>query len=178
MNIGEQTPRPPVNEITNAALQQADQLIGNGEPPQKILACLVQAAETIAGDGSVSSILQLDQQGLLRNAFSPNLPADYLRAIDGLKPSPFVGTCASAAATGNMVITPDFKSDDKWAELRHLPLALGFTGAWSMPIKDDSGKVLGTFGTYFRESRTPSAEEMSGVQQLAAMAAKALTSEA
>lgn len=73
--------------------------------------------------------LVLDEEGLLRNAASPDLPLDYLNAIDRLKPDAKVGTCAAAAATGCVVITPDFRADDKWAELRHLPLSLGFVGA-------------------------------------------------
>jgi GAF domain-containing protein len=127
-----------------------------------------------AGEGAVSSILVLDLNGLLRNGASPNLPRDYLDAIDKLRPDPAVGTCAAAAATGTVVITPDFQADDKWAELRHLPLALGFIGAWSMPIQNAAGKVLGTFGTYFRDRREPSAEEVSGIQALAEVAALTL----
>ena len=162
--------------VTQKAVRQAAQLLIDGESKDKIFACLINAAETIAPAGSVSSILLLDKDGLLRNGASPNLPFDYLTAIDGLKPDPWVGTCASAAATGSVVITTDFKSDDKWGELRHLPLALGFVGAWSMPIKNKDGKVLGTFGTYFREYRKPSKEEIFGVRQLAEMSATALTS--
>jgi GAF domain-containing protein len=116
----------------------------------------------------------LDKEGLLRNGASPRLPYDYLTAIDGLKPNAKVGTCAAAAATGSVVITRDFRADDKWAELRHLPLALGFAGAWSMPIKNPDGKVLGTFGTYFRESRQPSQAEIDDIQFLATTAAKVL----
>jgi hypothetical protein len=37
--------------------------------------------------------LILDENGLLRNGASPNLPQDYLRAIDRLKPDANVGTC-------------------------------------------------------------------------------------
>jgi GAF domain-containing protein len=110
----------------------------------------------------------LDCDGFLRNGASPNLPTDYLSAIDRLKPDANVGTCAAAAATGLRVMTPDFLSDDKWAELRHLPRALGFVGAWSMPIKRADGKVLGTFGTYYRERRMPTAEEQAGIEVLAA----------
>jgi GAF domain-containing protein len=149
-------------------------MLEKGLPGHKILAHLVNAAETISGGGSVSSILVLDKDGLLRNGASPRLPYDYLTAIDGLKPHPNVGTCAAAAATGSMVITSDFRDDDKWAELRHLPLALGFTCAWSLPIKNDSGKVLGTFGTYFREKRKPSQEEIEAVDFLAHGAARVL----
>lgn len=140
-------------------------------PLAKALADLAAAGELSAGPGSVVSILLLDKDGLLRNGSSPNLPPDYLKAIDRLKPSPDLGTCAAAAATGSVVITPDFLADDKWAELRHLSLALGFAGAWSMPIKSSDGTVLGTFGTYFRERREPSPEEREVVERLAAAAA-------
>jgi hypothetical protein len=68
----------------------------------------------------------------------------------------------------------DLCADDKWAELRHLPLALGFVGAWSMPIKSPDGTVLGTFGTYFRDQRSPTPGEQRGVELLAAVAARVL----
>jgi hypothetical protein len=71
-----------------------------------------------------------------------------------------------------MVVTLDFMADDKWAELRHLPTALGFIGAWSLPIKNAEGKVLGTFGTYFREKRKPSLAEITGIEQLAKAVAR------
>jgi len=112
--------------------------------------------------------------GLLRNGASPNLPADYLDAIDRLKPNPKLGTCAAAAATGAVVVTPDFQADDKWAELRHLPMALGYVGAWSMPIKSPQGKVLGTFGTYFRKRRLPTQDERWYVERLANTAARVI----
>lgn len=147
------------------------EMLESGGKKQEILSYLASAAEAAAGPGTVASILLLDKDGLLRNGASPHLPQDYLKAIDGLKPDANVGTCAAAAATGSVVITPDFHADNKWAELRHLPLALGFVGAWSMPIKTDEGLVLGTFGTYFRENRSPSDEEMKGTAVLASAAA-------
>jgi len=123
----------------------------------------------------VSSILVLDDHGLLRNGHSPKLPDDYLAAIDRLKPNPRVGTCAAAAATASVVKTPDFLADDKWAELKHLPLALGFVGAWSMPIMSKrSGAVLGTFGTYYQDKREPTPREIEGIRRLAVVAARAL----
>lgn len=162
------------DEFIQRVVQQATQMQQDGALRHKILAHLTTAAETIAGDDSVSSILILDKNGLLRDGASPRLPNDYLAAIDGLRPDPNVGTCAAAAATGSIVITTDFQADDKWAELRHLPMALGFRGAWSMPIKDNHGKVLGTFGTYFRSTRKPSQAEINAVEQLVNVAARIL----
>lgn len=167
-------PSNKAEAIAQRTQREVNQMLQNSEPQHKILTCLVKAAELIGGSDSVSSILILDRNGLLRNGCSPHLPFDYLTAIDGLKPHPMLGTCASVAATGKIVITKDFKSDDKWAELRHLPLAIGFVSAWSAPIKTNDGKILGTFGTYFRTNREPSQQEISSVQLLADMAAKAL----
>ncbi|HET6993971.1 MAG TPA: GAF domain-containing protein [Chitinophagaceae bacterium] len=143
----------------------------SGVQQNEILNYLASAAEAAAGNGTAASILLLDENGLLRNGASPQLPEDYLLAIDGLKPDANVGTCASAAATGNVVVTPSFYADNKWAELRHLPLALGYVAAWSMPIKDNDNKVIGTFGTYFRQYRQPSSEEMKGTELLASAVA-------
>jgi GAF domain-containing protein len=161
----------PIDE----ACKRADGLISAGACRAEILSCLIDAAEHVGQPRAVSSILVLDEHGLLRNGHSPGLPNDYLAAIDRLKPHPRVGTCAAAAATGKMVVTPDFLSDDKWAELRHLPCSLGYVGAWSMPIKSPrSGAVLGTFGTYYRDRREPTPREIEAIQRLAAVAARAL----
>jgi hypothetical protein len=69
-------------------------------------------------------VLLLDSEGLLRNCASPGLPPDYLAAIDRLKPDPAVGTCAAAAATGKVVITPSLLSDAGWPEERSFVEAL------------------------------------------------------
>ena len=149
-------------------------MLAAGASRREILTRLAAAGEALAGTGAAVSILVLDDEGLLRNGASPNLPADYLRAIDRLRPDANVGTCAAAAATGEPVLTPDFFADDKWAELRHLPSSLGYVGAWSQPICSADGQVLGTFGTYFRDKRVPTADERSGVERLAAAAAHVL----
>lgn len=156
------------------ARDYVQRMLLDGATQLEVLTRLVTMGEMLAGPGSVVSILYVDQDGLLRNAASPNLPADYLKAIDRLKPNANLGTCAAAAATGCAVVTEDFGADDKWAELRHLPQSLGFTGAWSMPIKSADGKVLGTFGTYYREKRCPTETERESVARLADAAALAL----
>ena len=155
------------------ACDSAGRLAQAGAPRGEVLECLARAAEVVCGPRSTASILVLDESGLLRNGASPRLPDDYLRAIDGLRPDAAVGTCAAAAATGCTVVTPDFCADTKWAELRHLPLALGYVAAWSMPIMSE-GKVLGTFGTYYRDPREPSDGEREAVARLAAAAASVL----
>jgi GAF domain-containing protein len=164
----------PSSASVEAAGEAVRRMLDAGSSRCQVLTHLAMVGETVAGPGATVSILVLDEEGLLRNGASPNLPADYLSAIDRLKPDPGVGTCAAAAATGSVVITPDFHADDKWAELRHLPTSLGYVGAWSVPIKSSTGKVLGTFGTYFRDRRTPTPRERRDVERLAAAAALVL----
>jgi len=155
--------------------QRARRMAQDGRPLREVLTQLTTAVETLARGTTVASILLLDRDGLLRNGASPNLPADYLDAIDRLRPHANLGTCAAAAASGLVVETPSFYDDQRWAELRHLPLALGFRGAWSMPIKAQQGnKVLGTFGTYFREHRSPTGAERQAKALLADVAAEAI----
>jgi GAF domain-containing protein len=170
--------RSPKANLVADAIKDVEDMWRSGTPRRVMLARLATAGEVLAGPDAVVSILVLNEEGLLRNGASPNLPADYLDAIDRLKPDPNLGTCAAAAATGLVVVTPDFLKDDKWGELRHLPLALGFVGAWSTPIKSTEGVVLGTFGTYFRTHRLPTVEERRGVALLAAAAAAVLAKEA
>jgi GAF domain-containing protein len=162
------------DQFVEDSYDRVRQLLQAGLHWREILTRLATAGEDLAGPGASVSILILDENGLLRNGASPNLPQDYLQAIDRIKPDAGVGTCAAAAATGMIVMTPDFCADDKWAELRHLPLALGFVGAWSMPIKSQEGTVLGTFGTYFRNRRSPTPKERRGVGFLAKSAALVL----
>jgi GAF domain-containing protein len=161
-------------QYLEAARERGLRMIADGAPLRSVLTHLAGTVEALAQGQVVASILLLDREGLLRNGASPNLPADYLDAIDRLRPDPQVGTCAAAAATGEIVLTPDFTADSRWSELRHLPMSLGFAGAWSQPIKAESGRVLGTFGTYFRVKREPTAQEREAVGLLAGVAARAI----
>ena len=166
-----------IENIYTRTCQEALSMHESGDKQEAILHYIALAAETAAGYGTAVSILLLDNDGLLRNAASPQLPDDYLKAIDGLKPNASVGTCATAAATGLIVLTPSFFADNKWAELRHLPLALGYRGAWSMPIKTADNIVIGTFGTYFRQHREPSDAEVKGTELLVSAVATVLTTQ-
>ena len=146
MNVREQA----IGILFKNAYSRALDLMESGSSHGDVLKFLADTNDQIGASDTVTSILRVGRSGLLHDGASPRLPSDYLKAIDGLKPSPYVGTCAAAVATRSMVITLDFLEDSKWAELRHLPLALGFKSAFSIPIMSLEGRVLGTFGTYFK----------------------------
>lgn len=156
------------------AQKESLEMVVKGAPLSDVLTYLTRVVEEHAGGNAIASVLLIDEDGRLRNGASPSLPEHYLKAIDGIKPDPNLGTCAAAAALGRIVITPDIAADPKWQNLKHLPLELGLRAAWSVPILARSGDVLGTFGTYFRECREPEKLERQAVEILARTAALAI----
>ena len=160
-----------------AAQKRSLEMVVTGAPLRDVLSHLVRTVEEQSGGNAVGSILLLDESGRLRNGASPSLPAEYLKAIDGIAACEGVGTCAEAAATGQVVVTPDFATAPSWAGLAHLPMAIGFKGAWSQPIRARDGSVIGTFGTYFRDVREPTPTEREVVAVLSHTAAIAIERE-
>ena len=161
-------------ELFSEAQKQSLELIVRGAPLREVLTHLARVVERQSDEQVVAAILFLDSEGRLRSGAAPSLPVEYCDAIDGLKAEPHVGTCSAAAATSRVAVTPDIENDPGWAAIRHLPLQLGLRAAWSQPILARDGRVLGTFGTYFRTCREPSAAERDAVEVLAKTAALAI----
>ncbi len=156
------------------AQKQSLEMVVGGAPLAEILTFLTRVVEQQAGGQAVAAILSMDENGCLYHAAAPSLPEDYIRAIDGIKADENVGTCSAAAACGKVVISPDIATDPNWKGLSHLPLGLGFKAACSIPIIAKNGRVLGTFGTYFRERREPTQLEHQMLEILARTAALAI----
>ena len=144
-------------------LRPRPQMLRAGTSRREVLTQLATVGEVVAGAGSAVSILVLDDFGLLRNGASPNLPSDYLDAIDRLRPDAGVGTCAAAAATGEVVVTPDFRADAKWASCATCLLRSASSARGAYRSSPADGRVLGTFGT-FPGARAPRRRARSGAR--------------
>ena len=95
---------------------------------------------------SLCSVLLLDKDGRhLRHGAAPNLPPDYIRALDGVEIGPAVGSCGTAAFEQRNVIVEDIANDPLWVDYRDLALRHGLAACWSLPIFSSSRQVLGTF---------------------------------
>src|SRR6185369_10906981 len=118
--------------------------------------------------GAICSILLLEESGrLLRHIAAPSLPEECVRAIDGTRIGPMVGSCGTAAFTNKVVITADIATDPLWEKYRSLPLRFGLRAAWSMPIRSTKGTILGTFAVYHSAPHEPDTLEMQLVEQAA-----------
>lgn len=64
----------PIDEFICHASEHVEQMLKAGVPRCEILTRLARAGEVLAGPDTSVSILVIDEDGLLRNGSSPNLP--------------------------------------------------------------------------------------------------------
>jgi PAS domain S-box-containing protein len=130
-------------------------------------ACLPDILETLCEtiDAQVSNVksavMLMDADGVhLRTAAGPRLAKGWIESITPLEIGPTVGSCGSAAFTKHRVIVSDIATDPLWANRRELALSYGLRAAWSQPLLSKNQNVLGTFGMYYTEPRSPSETDL------------------
>uniref|UniRef100_Q0HUL1 Diguanylate cyclase/phosphodiesterase with PAS/PAC sensor(S) n=1 Tax=Shewanella sp. (strain MR-7) TaxID=60481 RepID=Q0HUL1_SHESR len=146
----------------------------NGAPLAEILHALVLKIED-QRLGTHASVLLLSEDGkkLLTGA-APHLPDSYNQAIHGVEIGPEVGSCGTAAYTGERVIVEDIEHHPYWALYQSFALAHGLRACWSEPIKDSQGKVLGTFAMYYEEVKSPTTADLTLIAEAARLASLAI----
>ena len=124
---------------------------------------------------SLCAILFLDADGeRLRKGVTASFPQDFIVAVDGVKIGPRVGSCGTAAYRKETVIVSDINTDPLWTDYREFALAYGLQAGWSTPILSAQEIVLGTFGIYYREPRSPTPQERKLIEQFARIASIAI----
>lgn len=124
--------------------------------------------------GSFGSILMMSDEGRLYHGASPNLPKSYTRQIDGLKIGPSVGSCGTAAYSGETIIVTDTQSDPRWVNYRELAREYGIKSCWSTPIFSSTNSILGTFALYFSTVRSSTELEHKLIKNSAHIASLAI----
>lgn len=150
------------------------ELIAKDVPLQDILQTIVRNVEE-HHPHMLCSILLLDQESkhLLTGA-APSLPDFYNKAVHDLEIGMGVGSCGTAAFTGERVIVEDIQTHPYWAGYKELAASAGLGSCWSDPVKNASGKVLGTFAIYHRKASTPTADDIQLIEQTASLAGIAI----
>ncbi|ABV36998.1 conserved hypothetical protein [Shewanella sediminis HAW-EB3] len=146
----------------------------DGSPLEEILIALVLHIEE-EKLGTKGSVLLLSDDGKrLLNGAAPNLPDDYNQAIHGIEIGDGVGSCGTAASTGQRVIVEDVETHPFWEVFKALPLAAGLNACWSEPIKGSQGKVLGTFAMYYDTIKSPTEKDLLLISEAARLASLAI----
>jgi diguanylate cyclase (GGDEF)-like protein/PAS domain S-box-containing protein len=107
-----------------------------------------------------------DRKRLLTGA-APSLPADYNKAIHGTPIRMGVGSCGTAAFTGERLIASNLQEHPYWGAVRELTAKHNLSSCWSQPIKASNGVVLGTFAIYQHQPDEPSPDEIELIESTA-----------
>src|SRR5258706_5619949 len=161
-------------EALLAAENQILEMVATGRPLAGILDGLCRLVGQLC-DKSLASIFLIDPNGrCLRRGAGPSFPEAFMAAVDGVEIGPCVGSCGTAAYRKEQVIVSDIATDPLWADYRELALAYGLRARWSTPILSSDGSLLGIFGIYGREPRTPTPQHQHTIKQMTHLASVAI----
>src|SRR5260370_1237440 len=150
----------PAQTLSSEAVLDALKMILLGAPLNEVLTTITRLIEAHS-TGMLCSIFLLHEDGFpLRYGVAASLQEAYRAATDGICIGPNVGSCGTAAYLRQPVFVSDIASDPRWVKFRDFALQSGLRAAWSTPIMSHDGKVLGTFGMYYREVRHPGPGEI------------------
>jgi GAF domain-containing protein len=132
-----------------------------GGPLKEVLRDIILLVEKPANGELLASILLTTEDGKnLVEGAAPTLPAEYNAAVDGIPVADGVGSCGTAAFTGEQVMAVDIATDPRWVDYKEIALKHNLRACWSMPIRSAEGRILGTFANYYREPREPTARDL------------------
>ena len=143
------------------------ELLAGDMPLHDILEAIVRGVEQL-DPAMICSILLLDSQGRhLGQGVAPSLPDFYVAATDGIEIGMGAGSSGAAAYTGKRVIVEDIATHPYWTAWKELAARAGLGACWSQPICSASGRVLGTFAIYHRQTHTPAESDIDLIEQAA-----------
>ncbi|GEM_PF-994860 len=152
-------------EMVLTAQRKVLEMVAAGASLEKTLKVLCRGIDSLLTDkGGISSVLLLEKGKLMFGAAS-GLPEAYSQAIHGLSIGPNVGSCGTAAFSGEQVIVSDIQTDPLWIDFRALAKQYGLAACWSTPIKTADYTVLGTFAVYYPQPGTPNQKELEMVDR-------------
>jgi diguanylate cyclase (GGDEF)-like protein/PAS domain S-box-containing protein len=140
---------------------------------QVTLEAITDLVERVTSD-AVCAIRLLTEDGTrLTHCTGPNLPREYVAAMEGVSVEARNGSCAAAVYLQRQVIVADIERDALWDNKREVAMRAGFRACWATPIHAANGSILGTLAVYFRAPRSPLRRDfdlMSRASQLAGIA--------
>lgn len=149
-------------------------MLAKGTSLDKVLEAIVVSIETEL-KGTTCAILLVDEQGehLLHGA-GAGLPQFYIDAVHGLAIGPGIGSCGTAAHSGQRVLVDDVQCHPYWAPYKEITKKAGLTSCWSEPIFNVDGGILGTFSIYNSSQPIPDKNELAIIEYAANLAGVAI----
>lgn len=161
-------------ELIRQAHQSVLNLIVANQPLSVVLKDIALRLETINPDMLVS-ILVLDKHSKqLKHGAAPSLPDDYNDAVDQLTIGEGIGSCGTAAWSGEPVIVADIDHHPYWQAFLEYTKRANLHSCWSIPFKDDKSNVMGTFAIYHPQPCEPTSADLALIDEFASLTALAV----
>jgi formate hydrogenlyase transcriptional activator len=153
---------PEQNEgglFSSESVLNLEKLIFAGSPLSEVLTNIAQLVESQA-EGMFCTIWLPDEDGKeLHCAAAPSLPGFSVNAGTMAVCAPGA-SCGTAVYRRESVYVTDILTDPLWADYRDRLFPYGIRSVWSRPLFTSRGKVLGPFSLNYRETRSPTANDL------------------
>jgi len=156
-------------------LQQGLRVIQSETLVHATLTELVQLAVNAAKSEAGSLFLLDEERQVLKMAVTIGLPDDYVKGCGDV---PLGEQCCGRAAQHRKAwIVTDMLTDPLFASGREAAVKSGIRAAFSVPVIEAQGKVLGSLACHYRKPFSPSAYEIERNHVFATLIAFALVRE-
>jgi diguanylate cyclase (GGDEF)-like protein/PAS domain S-box-containing protein len=118
--------------------------------------------------GTFCAIYLLDHERQALNVgAAPNLPREFVAAMDSAPIGIRYGSCAAAVYLARQITVADVETDALWEFRREAAQRASLRAAWSTPITASDGRIVGTFAVYRCHPGIPPARDRELMSRLA-----------
>jgi diguanylate cyclase (GGDEF)-like protein/PAS domain S-box-containing protein len=147
--------------------------IAANAPLSSALESICKLIERVVAESRCAINLLDQERQALSFGVAPNLPREFVAAMDEAPIGIRYGSCAAAVYLARQVTVADIDTDAMWEFRREAAQHARLRAAWSTPIVASDGQIVGTFAVYRRQPGIPSARDhelMSRMAQIAGIA--------
>jgi len=121
-----------------------------------VLGELCSLAEKLLPNSVASIMMTNSETGLMSVLTAPSIPPVGHEALANLKPGTGGGSCGNAVFSNEAQYVQDTFNDPRWTDIRQIAYDFNLCSCWSMPIRDEDNKAVGSFALSSFEHRYPS----------------------
>lgn len=158
-----------------AGQQRLLELVARGATVYETLSAIALFGEETLPEMMASVLIfDAESQSLRKGGYGRALRPEFQEALDGMPIGPQAGSCGTAAYRSKRVVSLDVATDPLWTPIRPFAAEHGIASAWSTPMLDREGRLLGVFGMFYGYRREPSLDDLTLVDHVVHLAAIAI----
>jgi diguanylate cyclase (GGDEF)-like protein/PAS domain S-box-containing protein len=148
--------------------------IEKGHPLSVLLQTVCEAAESFFLDGARCTVMLVDEAQRFQAAAAKSMPEEFVEYLNRLSVDADFSPCGAAFLEQRPAIVEDVSKHHFQIEQQEMLSRFNIKAIWSMPIFNGKDEAIGTFGIYFTTEYTPKANDLSFMEEIAAIAALAM----